>query len=188
MRIQKIIVALLLAATAACVNPTAGLQPFPRVAENANGYELGGGDKIRVVVIGFEDLSNEYNVSDTGTISMPMIGTIAANGKTTEQLEAQIAGTLETLQLAVDPTVSVQIEAYRPFYILGEVRTPGPYPYVPGMSVLTAVAIAGGHTFRANTEIYKISRTTGGEVMTGTGDANTQVMPGDTVVVYEAWF
>ncbi|WP_324827736.1 polysaccharide biosynthesis/export family protein [Qipengyuania zhejiangensis] len=188
MNFRMIGAALLLVVASACSNPTARLEPLPQVAMDAAGYELGAGDKIRIVVGGFDALSNDYNVSDVGTVSLPMLGSIAADGKTTSQLETHIAGLLESREIAVSPVVSVQIEAYRPFYILGEVKVPGAYPYVPGMTVLTAISIAGGHTFRADTKTYGINRTIRGQQTKGRGDADTQVMPGDTVIVNETWF
>ena len=91
-------------------------------------------------------------------------------------------------ELAVNASVNVQIEEYRPFFIMGEVKRPGAYPYVPGMTVLTAITVAGGHTFRADTKAYGINRTENGAIIKGKGTDDTQILPGDTVIVHEAWF
>lgn len=129
-----------------------------------------------------------YIVSDEGAVSLPILGTVAVSGKSTAQAEKQIADALLARQLAVQPNVSVQIVKYRPFFILGEVKNPGAYAYVPGMSVLTAISIAGGHTFRANRKTYGISRTANGSIVKGKAVETTPLLPGDTVIIYEAWF
>ena len=129
-----------------------------------------------------------YIVSDEGAVSLPILGTVAVSGKSTAQAEKQIADALVARQLAVQPSVSVQIVKYRPFFILGEVKNPGAYAYVPGMSVLTAISIAGGHTFRANRKTYGISRTANGSIVKGKAVETTPLLPGDTVIIYEAWF
>jgi polysaccharide export outer membrane protein len=95
---------------------------------------------------------------------------------------------LEGRELAVKPSVSAQVQKYRPFFILGEVQRPGQYPYVPGMSVLTAVSIAGGYTFRAETQYAAITRQNGEKIIKGRARQQTPVLPGDTIYVYEDWF
>lgn len=129
-----------------------------------------------------------YVVGDEGAVSLPLLGSVPVSGKSTTQAEKQIADALVARQLAVQPSVSVQIVKYRPFFILGEVKNPGSYAYVPGMSVLTAISIAGGHTFRANRKTYGISRTANGSIVKGKAVETTPLLPGDTVIIYEAWF
>lgn len=188
--LARTVLALSLAgALAACANPAANLQPLPASAiPTASSYQLGAGDSVRVVVGGFTNISNDYNVSDVGTISLPMIGVMDVTGKSTGELETAIAEFLTANELAVNPSVSVQVEKYRPFYILGEVRRPGAYPYVPGMNVLTAVSIAGGHTFRAETDDYGINRPVNGQTIKARGTEDTVILPGDTVIVFESTF
>ncbi len=106
-------------------------------------YTLDSGDRLRVVVFGQDGLTNSYVVDASGHIAMPLIGSVAARGLTTDQLSARIAGMLRQGYMR-EPHVAVEVEAYRPFFILGEVTQPGQYPYVANMTVETAVAIAGG--------------------------------------------
>jgi protein involved in polysaccharide export with SLBB domain len=116
----------------------------PFVDEGA--YTLDSGDRLRIVVFGQEGLTNSYAVDASGHIAMPLIGSVLARGATTDQLSRRIADKLRQGYIR-EPHVAVEIEAYRPFFILGEVTQPGQYPYVANMTVETAVAIAGG--FRA---------------------------------------
>ena len=125
----------MVAASPAAYSPPA--QQFP--------YTLDSGDRLRVVVFGQDGLTNSYVVDASGDIAMPLIGSVAARGLTTDQLSARIADLLRQGYVR-DPHVAVEIEAYRPFFILGEVTQPGQYPYVANMTVETAVAIAGGFT------------------------------------------
>ena len=117
-----------------------------------------------------------------------MLSTIQVAGKSPPELETEIASVLRTRDLAPNANVSVQVEKYRPFYILGEVQKPGEYPYVPGMTVLTAVSIAGGYTFRANKKAAAVDRVNGNTRSKARLDADSPVMPGDTIVIPEAWF
>ena len=130
-----------------------------------------------------------YTVSDAGTISLPLLNSINVDGLSTAELETAIAGTLRTRDLAPNASVSVQVQKFRPFYILGEVQKPGQYPYTPGMTVLTAVSIAGGYTFRANTHAGRADPDTQARVEQGRVPAPMRlILPGDTIVVPETWF
>ena len=151
-------------------------------------YTLGPGDSIKVSVYGFDAMAGSYTVSDAGTISLPMVSTISVAGKSAPELETEIAAVLRARDLAPNANVSVQVEKYRPFYILGEVQRPGQYPYVPGMTVLTAVSIAGGYTFRANKRVAGVERMTGSARSKARLDADSSIQPGDTIVIPEAWF
>lgn len=182
--------ALLLASTlAACASPTNKLASLPvSPSQTEAGYRLGAGDRVRLVVGGFTNLSIEYKVSDVGTISLPMLGPMKVAGKTTAEVEKELAAVMRREQLAIDASVNMQIEEYRPFFIVGEVRRAGAYPYVPGMNVLNAITIAGGSTFRADTKAYEIQRAENGNILRGKGTDLTQILPGDTIVVHETWF
>lgn len=151
-------------------------------------YTLGPGDSVKVAVYGFDAMAGSYTVSDAGTISIPMLSTLQVSGKSAPELETEIAGVLRARDLAPNANVSVQVEKYRPFYILGEVQRPGQYPYVPGMTVLTAVSIAGGYTFRANKRVAAVDRLNGSSRAKARLDADSQILPGDTIVIPEAWF
>ncbi len=150
-------------------------------------YTLANGDRLRVIVFGQDALSNTYAVDSVGHISMPLIGSVVAKGKTTHGLEQQIAGKLRGGFLR-EPKVSVEVEQYRPFFILGEVTTSGQYPFVNGMTVQTAVAIAGGFQPRADRYVAEVSRSINGEVVAGKVPLDTPVRPGDTITIRERFF
>ena len=150
-------------------------------------YTLDSGDRLRVVVFGQDGLTNSYVVDASGDIAMPLIGSVAARGLTTDQLSGRIADLLRQGYVR-DPHVAVEIEAYRPFFILGEVTQPGQYPYVANMTVETAVAIAGGFTPRGYKKYVVVSRNYGGQTYRFKMPITAQVQPGDTIQVQERWF
>ncbi len=157
-------------------------------ASDANApYRLASGDRLRVIVYGQEGLSNSYSVDSSGHIQMPLIGLVPAQGETTAELGQEIERRLHDGFLR-DPHVSVEVEAYRPFFILGEVTTPGQYPYVNGMTAETAVAIAGGFTPRADKDGVEVTRDVNGKEVTGQAPIRYPVQPGDTIVVRERFF
>jgi polysaccharide export outer membrane protein len=160
----------------------------PIIEEPVDGpYLLDSGDKLRVVVFGQENLSNSYSVNAAGRIDMPLIGTVEARAQTTAGLAGAISAKLRNGYIR-EPHVAVEVEAYRPFFILGEVTAPGQYPYVAHMSVETAVAIAGGFTPRAYKKTVVLSRPVYGELYRGKVPLTYQLLPGDTIVVSERWF
>jgi polysaccharide biosynthesis/export protein len=150
-------------------------------------YLLDTGDRLRVVVFGQEGLTNAYAVDASGNISMPLIGALRAAGQSTQQLEREIAGRLRGGYIR-DPSVSVEVELYRPFFIMGEVLTGGQFPYVNGMTVQNAIAIAGGFTPRANRWSIEVTRKVNGQLYRADVPPTHPLMPGDTVVVRERWF
>lgn len=154
----------------------------------AGPYQLDSGDRLRVVIFGQEDISGEYAVDGSGFISMPLINQVQARGRSVTELEKDIAARLQSGNLLVNPSVSVQVATFRPFFILGEVRQPGQFPYVEGMTVLTAVAMAGGFTYRAETDSYTLTRKSGDKAVEARAERNTVVMPGDVIFVSERYF
>jgi len=182
---RQLLSALLLAATAACA-PRYLSAGFPDEPPNAP-YTLAAGDKLRIIVFGQDNLSNVYPVDGSGHISMPLIGTVPATGLTTLQLQRQIAERLRNGFLR-EPQVTVDVDTYRPFFILGEVITSGQYAFVNGMTVQTAVAIAGGFSPRAYQYTAKVTRQFGGETYTATLPIVAPVRPGDTIVIGERFF
>jgi polysaccharide export outer membrane protein len=150
-------------------------------------YHLDAGDRLRVVVYGQEGLTNTYAIDAGGAITMPLIGTVPARGRTPAGLATEISAKLRNGYIR-EPSVAVEVETYRPFFILGEVAAPGQYPYVPNMSVESAVAIAGGFSPRAKRDAVTLTHTEA----SGTGrfivPLGTQLSPGDTVLVGERWF
>lgn len=150
-------------------------------------YHLDAGDKLRVVVYGQEGLTNTYAVSAGGSITMPLIGSVPARGRTTAGLAAEIAAKLRAGFIR-EPSVAVEIETYRPFFILGEVAAPGQYPYVPNMTVESAVAIAGGFSPRARRDSVTVTHTDASGTARYVVPPGSAVSPGDTVLVGERWF
>lgn len=167
---------------AGCAGPGGHL---PQVASaSPASYLLGPGDEIRINVFGLETMNATYIVGDTGAIALPMLEPLQVEGKTIRAVETQIANAILEHQLVLAPKVSAQVQLYRPFFILGEVQRPGQYPYVPGMSVMTAVSVAGGYTFRANTKKAIITRS----AKKGEAQDDTPVLPGDMIQIHESWF
>ena len=148
---------------------------------------LDSGDKLRVVVFGQEGLTNTYIVDATGKIAMPLIGAVSVRGCTTTQAARAIADKLRA-GFVREPHVAIEVEAYRPFFILGEVTAPGLYPYVPNMTVETAVAIAGGFTPRAYRYDAEVSRSSSGVTARQKVPLIAPVRPGDTITIGERWF
>jgi len=150
-------------------------------------YTLDSGDRLRIVVFGQDGLTNSYVVSAGGNIDMPLIGQVSARGLTTDQLAGRLAEKLRDGYIR-EPHVAVEIEAYRPFFILGEVTAPGQYPYVANMTAETAVAIAGGFTARASRKNVTLNRNYYGRPMRMAVPLNFPLRPGDTINVQERWF
>jgi len=150
-------------------------------------YKLGAGDKLRVTVFGEKDLSGNFDVNDQGVVSLPLIGPVLVGGKTITESEALITQKYGKNYL-VNPRVTVEVLNYRPFYILGEVKKPGSYPYVSGLTVLNAVALAGGYTPRADRDDIKIRRAANPGAGEQSAGENSIVLPGDVVNVPERFF
>jgi len=150
-------------------------------------YLLASGDRVRVIVFGQESLSNSFAVDGAGNISMPLIGLVKAYGLTTADLGAAIAARLRDGYLR-DPRVSVEVEAFRPFFVLGEVTTSGQYPFINGMTVQNAVAVAGGFTPRGAQDAVDITRIIDGRPVTASVPLTFPLRPGDTITVKERFF
>jgi polysaccharide export outer membrane protein len=160
--------------------------PVPMARYDA-AYRLGAGDRLRVVVYGQDGLTNTYAIDAGGSITMPLIGAVSARGRTTAELASAITARLRNGYIR-EPSVAVEIESYRPFFILGEVAAPGQYPYVPNMTVESAVAIAGGFSPRAKRDVVTLTHTDGGATARYEVPLGSAVSPGDTVLVGERWF
>jgi protein involved in polysaccharide export with SLBB domain len=149
-------------------------------------YVLGVGDKLQITVFGEDDLSGEFQVSSTGTLSMPLVGEIPAAGQTAATVQHEIEAKLGNGYMK-DPHVSLQVSTYRPFFIVGEVMKPGSYTYVNGMTVINAVALAGGYTYRADKDDIKVKHG-GVQGQEQHGEETTAVQPGDVVTIPERFF
>ena len=150
-------------------------------------YRLDAGDRLRVVVFGQEGLTNSYSVDVAGVITMPLIGSVPARGCTPAELAAAITSRLQNGFIR-EPYVAVEIEAYRPFFILGEVAAPGQYPFVPNMTAESAIAIAGGFTPRAKRSVVTITRVSQMGQTRIVASPNAPLSPGDTITIGERWF
>lgn len=150
-------------------------------------YLLDSGDQLRIFVYGQPNLSRIYTVDHNGNIMVPLVGVLRAQRLTTYQLANVLRVRLGS-RFVRDPQVTVDMHRNRPFFILGEVRTPGQYPYVSGMTVETAVAIAGGYTPRASKRGFRVSRRVDGIVEVDEATAHYVIQPGDTISVAERFF
>jgi polysaccharide export outer membrane protein len=167
-------------------NQNANANPNAQIAPPD--YRLGSGDRVHIIVFGQDELTGEYQVDGSGKLSFPLVGEIQAGGLTARELERAIRSALSPEYLK-DPKVSAEVMAYRPFYILGEVKTPGSYSYVSGMTIINAVALAGGFTPRAKENNFDLARM-GKDGRRAKVDASqdTPVQPGDVITVRERWF
>jgi len=168
-----------------CASHYGKLPKLPAVPSGT--YLLGPGDALQVTVFGEEDLSGPLRVNDSGAVSMPLIGPVQAAGLTVPDLQHKLIELLNT-KAVKSPDVTVQITEYRPFFILGEVKNPGSYSYVPDMTVLTAVAIAGGYTFRASEDEVSVTRKSEDAAHEAQASRNSRILPGDVVYVFERHF
>lgn len=150
-------------------------------------YRTGSGDKLRVTVFGHEDLSGEFQVDGSGNISLPLIGNVEAGKRSASEIEQTIVHKLMPDYLK-NPRVSVEVVNYRPFYILGEIKNPGSYPYVNGMTVVNAIALSGGYTYRAREDSVLIIRAADPQRLKEPASHDTVVLPGDIIEVPERFF
>ena len=174
------------AAPAVPVTQAYGYAAYPQ-AQLESPYLLDAGDRLRVTVFGQEGLTNSYVVDAAGNVTLPLIGSMPARGVTTGQLSYSIAERLKQGYIR-EPKVAIEVEAYRPFFIHGEVTNPGQYAYVANMTVENAIAIAGGFAPRADRGKVTVSRTIGGQTNRATVGISYPLRPGDTLRIGERWF
>ena len=154
-------------------------------------YQLGAGDQVRIITFDVPQLTNTFTVGNDGAIAFPLVGTVAAAGLTSKGLAAEISSELIHNSLMPHPSVSVEIAQYRPISVLGEVNHPGQYPYQPGLTMLGAVALAGGFTYRAVTSYATDVRAEGpdgGGSVKGRVTGQSLLQPGDVVTILERYF
>lgn len=191
-RFLSLFTLLFAACLAACSAPHAidsaqlGAAPVDASSAAAD-YQLSAGDKVRIIVYNEPTLSNEFTIGSDGQLSFPLIGSINAAGRTTSQLGEDMTGRLGSGYLK-NPRVSVEVLTFRPFYILGEVQKAGQYPYAPGMTVLNAVATAGGFSYRAERRIAFIRRSGSTRELPVKIAPDLMVAPGDTIRIGERYF
>lgn len=152
------------------------------------GYKLGSGDQIKITVFGEPDLSGQYEIDGAGIVAFPLVGEVNASGGTARDLENRIKSKLSDGYLK-NPTVSIEVLSYRPFFILGEVKRPGSYAYKNGLNLLNAVALAGGYTYRAKSSVWVVTRSGDSEYNEReVTDGAFRIRPGDTIVIPERFF
>lgn len=151
-------------------------------------YQLAPGDVIAVEVFAEPDLSKDYTVDESGSVSFSLIGELAVIGLRTKQVEVALKKRLEAGYL-VNPKVNVTVKSYRAVYINGQVRTPNGYPFVPGMTVRKLISIAGGFTERASrSRIFVIADSAGASEKPKKIKLDATVRPGDIISVEESFF
>lgn len=185
----KVTTILAAAMTAVMLAGCSGYQPAPKAFHEAviQPYRLDSGDRLRITVFEQAGLTGTYSVDQAGYLAYPLIGSIAARGRTVQELEGEIAGQLRQGYLR-DPDVSIEVDRYRSFFVMGEVGQAGQYSYVAGMTVQNAIAIAGGFSARANQRNVDITRKINGKIMTGRVSISDPIMAGDTIYVRERFF
>jgi polysaccharide biosynthesis/export protein len=166
--------------------PGHGLPDLPPSTPHA--YRLGPGDIVRVITFGEDATTGEFRVNDSGGLALPLIGTIQATGLTTDALAARVSDALQRANLLKAPSVVAEIVTYRPIFVLGEVSRPGQYAYQPGMTVVTAAAVAGGFTYRAVDDYASVVRTLDGIAVEGKAIRQSFVQPGDVITIFERRF
>lgn len=181
-------VGVILAALAATPGWAMQAGPTPMVAAaDDTVYRLDAGDRLRITVLNEDTITGEYEVSGSGMLSLPLIGTVPARGNSLAQEITLIEDKLRDGFLK-QPSVAVEVVNYRPFYVLGEVKAPGKYPYVSGMTALNAIALAGGYTYRGKTKRVLVIRAGDPQRREQDLPPTTTVMPGDIVRVPERVF
>jgi polysaccharide export outer membrane protein len=150
-------------------------------------YRLGIGDQLKVTVYGEERLTGEFPVNGQGNVAFPLIGEVPAAGKTLQEFEKEVSSGLAD-GFVNNPSVTVEVANYRPYYILGEVSKPGEYQFADGLTVFSAVARAGGFTYRADKKRIYIRHKSGGDETAYRLEGSTPVQPGDTIRVSERLF
>ena len=157
-------------------------------APSGREYRLGPGDTVRIITYGEDPLTGEFRVGDQGAVALPLAGIIKAAGRTPHELGSAIVEALKKGDILLKPSVSVEVATYRPIYVLGEVNKPGQYPYQPGMTIVSAAAVAGGFTYRAVEDYASVVRVMDGESVEGQASRQALVQPGDVITVFERRF
>ncbi|WP_338144480.1 polysaccharide biosynthesis/export family protein [Neoroseomonas marina] len=186
-RFLNVIVLVAAVALSACAGPGTNLPPLPETAPGP--YRLAAEDQLRITVFEDNRLSGEVRVADSGAVAIPLLGPVQVGGLTVSEAEARIRREFQRRQLLQDPGVAVQVIAYRPIFVLGMVERGGQFPYQPGMTVLSAVALAGGFNYRAVQDRVSVTRVdTEGRSREFRADRASQLQPGDVVTVFERFF
>lgn len=154
---------------------------------NEDVYRLGAGDKIRVLVYNEPQLGGDFSVSAEGELSLPLIGNVQVGGKTLAKVSQEVQARFADGFLR-DPRISMEVQTYRPFFILGEVRSPGQYPYLSGLTAMNAIATAQGYTPRAGKKTVRIRRFGEQYEQEYVLTPDLRILPGDTIRLTERFF
>lgn len=178
------------ATLAGCVAPGAGLPPLPEPSAARGAYRLGAEDQVRVTVFDDARLSGTYRIGEDGEVSVPLVGRMRAAGMSPQELETRLVREFRQRQLITTPAVAVEVQTYRPIFVLGLVERGGQFPYQPGMTVLSAVALAGGFNFRAVQDRVTVTRVgaQGTTAQEYRAPRDAVLLPGDVVTVLERRF
>ncbi len=186
MHLRSVSLGLAASMTLSACAPGANLPPLPQ--NEGRPYALGPGDQLRVITYGEEQLTGDFIVNDAGDIEVPLLGGVKTKGLTVAQLQDEMTAELKSRKLIRTPSVAVEVSRYRPIFVLGEVSRPGSYPYQPDMTVLTAVALAGGFTYRAVKATQSVTRASSGQATESRATPQSLLQPGDVVDVLERHF
>ena len=170
----------------ACSSPLGSLPPVS--AASASEYRLQPGDELLVTIQDVAQADRSYIIDSSGTISLPLLQEVKVAGLSVREVENRIAEGFRARELLKNPIISVQPGALRPFYVIGEVNSPGENNYRQGMTVLSAISAAGGYTYRAQEGQVEVVRTVNGQEVRSKASEDTLIQPGDRIRVYERWF
>lgn len=162
-------------------------RPATYLVDTKGPYQLDTGDAVRVTVYGDEELSDTYRIDDSGAIAFPLVGPVQVRGQTTKTAGARIAAALENGYMR-NPDIAVEVAEYRPFFIQGEIGNSGQFPYVFGMTVRSAISVAGGFSDTADRNQAVVYRRQGNQMVKGSVNLDFPIVPGDTIVIQERWF
>lgn len=192
--LHAFLVAIVLAAfvagcdSAPSIGPGAGVDSPIAGPGVAGGIRLQAGDKLKITVFGEDKLSGEYEIDPGGAVSLPLAGTVQAAGLTKPELEQLLSKKFSSEKYLRNAKVTVDVANFRPFYVLGEVQKPGEYPYKSGLNVMSAIAIAGGSTYRAARSKVMIQRSGDQTLHEYPLSPTIPVYPGDLLTVPERYF
>ncbi|WP_247714454.1 polysaccharide biosynthesis/export family protein [Qipengyuania pacifica] len=170
----------------ACSSPLGSLPPVSDAS--ASEYKLQPGDELLVTIQDVAQADRSYIIDSGGTISLPLLQEVKVAGLSVREVENRIAEGFRARELLKNPIISVQPGALRPFYVIGEVNSPGEINYRQGMTVLSAISAAGGYTYRAQEGQVEVVRTVNGQEVRSKASEDTLIQPGDRIRVYERWF
>lgn len=165
----------------------AAAKPLPELGVSDATYKLDAGDKIKIDIFNQPDLSGEFQLDSEGQLSLPLIGRVEAKGLTAAELEKVLVGRFKPDYL-VNPRIFIQVGIYKPYYLVGEVSGTGAFPYVAGMTYLTAIANAGGYSYRAKQDVVYVIRADDPEQKELKLSVEEKVQPGDIIRIAERLF